>query len=225
MRRGLWLCRAPLLAAAAAICLLSGFNLFRLMTAAAPRNPWEAIEIVEAWRSLQGMPVYELSRDGHATHMYGALVPWLQGEIFRWIGPNNVSGRALSLVSALLTVTVIALCMKNGRSLWYLVIGWAAILGVNHRSGHYFAENRPDMPALLFATLAMVLFWCGQERRRGLLFVLGIGMPGHRFLHQANGGDLLRSCPWSSSCSCGGGPDGPRSVSHCFRWRSRRQRS
>ena len=105
--------------------------------------------------------------------MYGALVPWLQGEIFRWIGPNNVSGRALSLVSALLTVTVIAVSMKNGRSPMYLVIGWAAILGVNHRSGHYFAENRPDMPALLFATLALVLFWCGQERRRGLYFVLG----------------------------------------------------
>ena len=105
--------------------------------------------------------------------MYGALVPWLQGELFRWIGPNNVSGRALSLVAALLTVTVIALCMKNGRSLWCLAIGWAAILGVNHRSGHYFAENRPDMPALLFATLALVFFWYGQERRRGLFFVLG----------------------------------------------------
>ncbi len=171
--RGRWLCRFPLLAAAAVICLLSGLSLFRLMTAAAPRNPWEAIEIVEAWRSLTGMPVYELTPDGHATHMYGALVPWLQGELFRWIGPNNVSGRALSLISALLAVTVLALCMKNGRSLWYLAIGWAAILGVNHRSGHYFAENRPDMPALLCATLAMVLFWCGQKRRRGLYFALG----------------------------------------------------
>jgi hypothetical protein len=161
--RGRWLCRAPLLAAAAVICLLTGFSLFRLMTAAAPRNPWEAIEIVEAWRSLQGMPVYELSSEGHATHMYGALVPWLQGELFRWIGPNNVSGRALSLVTALLTVTVLALSMNPGRLPWYLAIGWAAILGVNHRSGHYFAENRPDMPALLFATLAMVFFWRGRD--------------------------------------------------------------
>jgi hypothetical protein len=159
---GRWLCQAPLLAAAAVICLLSGFSLFRLTTAAAPRNPWEAIEIVEAWRSLQGMPVYELSPEGHATHMYGALVPWLQGELFRWFGPNNISGRGLSFVSALLTVTVLALSMKNGRSPLYLAIGWVAILGVNHRSGHYFAENRPDMPALLFATLAMVFFWRGR---------------------------------------------------------------
>jgi hypothetical protein len=63
---GLWLCRAPSLAATAVICQLSGFSLPRLMTAAAPRNPWEAIEIVEAWRSVQGMPFYELSREGSA---------------------------------------------------------------------------------------------------------------------------------------------------------------
>ena len=63
---GLWLCRAPLLAVAAVICLLSGFSFFRLMTAVAPRNRWESLEIVEAWRSLQGMPVYELSREGSA---------------------------------------------------------------------------------------------------------------------------------------------------------------
>jgi hypothetical protein len=164
--RALSLCRAPLIAAAAVICLLNGFSLYRLLTAPAPRNPWEAIEIVEAWRSLKGMPVYELGHDGHATHMYGALVPWLQGEIFRWIGPNNISGRALSLGSALALVTVITLCMKNERSPWYIMITWAAILGVNHRSGHYFAENRPDMPALLFATLAIAFFWCGQHRSR-----------------------------------------------------------
>ena len=64
-----WLCRAPLIAAAAIICLLNGFNLFRLTTATgAPRNPWETTEIVEAWRSLAGLPVYEL-QDGQVTHM------------------------------------------------------------------------------------------------------------------------------------------------------------
>jgi hypothetical protein len=162
----LWSCRAPLIAAAAVICLLNGLSLLRLLTASAPRNPWEATEIVEAWRSLEGMPVYELGQDGHATHMYGALVPWLQGEIFRWTGPNNISGRALSLASALVMVSIITFCMKKGRSLWYLMITWAAIFGVNHRSGHYFAENRPDLPALLFATLAIIFFWCGQNRSR-----------------------------------------------------------
>ncbi|MFI5460571.1 MAG: hypothetical protein ACHRXM_34590 [Isosphaerales bacterium] len=171
--RSSWPCRTPLLIAAVLIGLISGFNLIRLVRAAAPRNPWESIEIVEAWRSVHGMPVYDLSPRGHATHMYGAFVPWVQGELFRWIGPNNVSGRVLSLVSALVTVTLLAVGLRGERSAWYLAVAWAAILGVNHRSGQYFAENRPDMTALMFATAAVLLFASGQERRRGPSVVLG----------------------------------------------------
>jgi hypothetical protein len=44
---------------------------------------------------------------------------------------------------------------------------------VNHRSGQYFAENRPDMPALFFAALAVLLMGSGLEARRGLSVVLG----------------------------------------------------
>ncbi len=169
----LWLCRAPLLVAALLICLLCAFNLVRLVSAPAPRNPWEATEVLEAWRSLRGMPVYELAPDGHSTHMYGALVPWLQGEIFRWVGPNNVSGRVLSLVSALVVVALLVLTMRGERSVWYLLVAAAVILGASHRSNHYFAENRPDMTAMMFATAGILLVAFGQERRRGLLVALG----------------------------------------------------
>jgi hypothetical protein len=168
-----WLVRTPLLVAAAAICLITGFNLCRLVMARAPRNPWESIEIVEAWRSAHGMPVYELSSGGHATHMYGALVPWVQGELFRWIGPNNVSGRLLSLGSSLVCVTLLAVGLAGRRSAWYLALAWAALLGVNHRSGQYFAENRPDMTALLFGALALFLLAAGQEKRRPFFVLLG----------------------------------------------------
>jgi hypothetical protein len=167
------LCRAPLLIAAVLIGLITGVNLIRLVCAKAPRNPWESIEIVEAWRSVHGLPVYETGPQGHATHMYGAFVPWLQGEVFRWTGLNNVSGRVLSLISALVTVTLLALGMRGERSLWYLAIASAALLGVNHRSGQYFAENRPDMTALMFGAAAVMLIAVGQERRRGLPVVLG----------------------------------------------------
>ena len=164
MSRTVWLCRAPLFVAAALICLISAFNLVRLVSAPAPRDPWEATEVVEAWRSLRGMPVYEISPDGHSTHMYGALVPWLQGKIFRWFGPNNSSGRVLSLVSALAAVSLLAVTMRGERSTWYLLIAWAAMLGVNHRSGQYFAENRPDVPSMLFAAAGVLLMGVGMER-------------------------------------------------------------
>jgi Dolichyl-phosphate-mannose-protein mannosyltransferase len=168
-----WLDRVPLSLAAAIICLITGWNLVRLVSASAPRNPWEAAEVVEAYRSLRGLPVYELAAEGHATHMYGAFVPPVQAELFRLVGPNNVSGRALSLASALLTVTLIAIVMRSEGSAWYLVISWALILGVNHRSGQYFAENRPDMPALLLATVALLVMGFGLERKRWPYIVLG----------------------------------------------------
>ena len=120
------------------------------------------------------MPVYELPSQGHSTHVYGALVPWLQGEIFRWIGPNNVSGRILTLVSALAAVTLLAVTMRGERSTWYHLIAWAAFLGVNHRSGQYFAENRPDMTSMMFAAAGVLLMGVGLERRRGMSVTLGI---------------------------------------------------
>jgi hypothetical protein len=171
--RTLWLCRAPLLIAAILICLITFFNLVTLVSARAPRDPWEATEVMEAWRSFRGMPVYEMGPDVHSTHVYGALVPWVQGEVFRWAGPNNVSGRVLSLVSALALVALLAVTMRGERSAWYLLIALAAFLGVNHRSGQYFAENRPDLTALLFAAAGTLLNGLGQERRRWPYVALG----------------------------------------------------
>jgi hypothetical protein len=168
-----WACRVPLLVAAALICAICGFNVVRLVGAHAPRDPWEAVEVLEAWRSMRGMQVYELTPNGHSTHVYGAIVPWLQGEIFRWVGRNNMSGRVLSLISALASVSLLAIAMRGQRSAWYLFVAWAAMLGVNHRSGQYFAENRPDMSCMLFATAGVLLLGIGQDRRRGLWVVLG----------------------------------------------------
>ena len=102
-----------------------------------------------------------------------AWSPWVQGEIFHWVGPNNISGRLVTLVSALLMVTLLALTMRGQRSAWYLPVAWAMILGVNHRGGQYFAENRPDLPAMLVAAIAVLLMGYGQEKRRGSLVVLG----------------------------------------------------
>ena len=165
--------RVPIIVAGCLICLIAAINLVRLTCATAPRNPWESLEVVEAWRSLRGMPVYELPPAGHATHNYGALVPWVQGQIFRWTGPNNVTGRLLSVSSALLLVTLLAFCCKGEHSAWALAIAWAALLGVDHRSGNYFAENRPDMTALFLGAAAVVLLGLGVERRRWAMVVLG----------------------------------------------------
>jgi hypothetical protein len=161
-----WSFRAPLLLAATLICAINGVNIARLVAARSPHDPWEASEVLEAWRSSRGMPVYDGSPDRHATHFYGALVPWVQGEIFRWVGPNNVSGRALTLISALATIALIMACTRTKGSVFSLVIIGAALFGINHRGAQYFSENRPDMTSLFFTTAALALMGLGLERRR-----------------------------------------------------------
>ncbi len=170
-----WLCRAPLLAAALIIVLINSFNLKHRLTEASPRDPWEAAEVVEGWRSLHGMPVYDASPDAHATHMYGPLAPWSEGVLFRLAGANNVVGRYLTLVCSLLTVSVLAVVVRSPGSGWLLAVGWAIILGANYRGGDYFVANRPDMIAFFFATLAVLMMGLGHERRRWWLVGLGSG--------------------------------------------------
>jgi hypothetical protein len=171
--RSIWLGRSPLILAVAIICALSAFNLNRLVRYSSPRDPWESTEVMEAWRSMYGMPVYELGRNGHSTHVYGALVPWVQGEIFRWTGPNNISGRVLSLVCGLVTVTLLAGLMCGKRSAWYFAMAWTLLLAVNQRAGQYFAENRPDVPALMLSTFGVLFLAYGQEQQRGRFVLLG----------------------------------------------------
>ena len=171
--RSIWLGRAPLLIAALLIGVITSYTLTRLVLANSPRNPWESVEVLEGYRSLQGLPVYELVPNGHSTHVYGALVPWVQGVIFQWVGANNISGRLLSVISSLVAVTLIAVTMRGKRSLGYLAFAWLLMLSVNHRSGEYFAENRPDMSAMMFAAAGMLLIGYGEQMRRVIWVLLG----------------------------------------------------
>ncbi len=111
--------------------------------------------------------------DGHATHFYGALAPWFQGEVFRWFGPSNVAGRILTLLSALGAVTVIAVCTRTKGATSTTIVVWAALLGFNHRSFQYYCENRPDMTALFLGSTAIVMLYRGMERSRAWWVMLG----------------------------------------------------
>lgn len=160
--------RTPLLTAALLICAVNAANIARQIQATSPRSPWEATEVMEAWRSLHGLPVYELGPEGHATHFYGALMPWLQGELFRWFGPNNRTGRVVTLVGALATITLIAASTRarTRREPVLLFLVWAAMLGLNHVTMQYYVENRPDMPALFLTAAAIALLARGIDRTR-----------------------------------------------------------
>ena len=129
---------------------------------------------MEAWRSLRGMPVYELPPEGHATHMYGTLVPVGAGPNLPLDGTEQ-RDRAIALVSfhRCCLVTLLAFCFTGEHRSGRVAIAWAALVGVDHRSGHYFAENRPDMTALFVGGLAVVVLSMGMERKRWPLVILG----------------------------------------------------
>lgn len=168
-----WVGRAPVLAAAALAVFVTVININRHYQSACPSDPWEAAETVEAYRSVKGMPVYDPTPDAHATHMYGALAPWALGEVFRAVGPNNQSGRLLTLAASLVTVVLLTGVCSGSRAPWFLAVVTALFLGLNHRSGNYFIVNRPDMQALVFAALGVVLMGWGHESRRWPLVIAG----------------------------------------------------
>ena len=104
------------------------------------------------------------------------MAPWCPGyraKSSAGSGPTIPPGRVLTLISALATITLIAVCTRTKGSAWHLVVAWAALLGLNHRAGHYFVENRPDMTALFFTTAALALMGVGLEKRRGISVAMG----------------------------------------------------
>ena len=163
------------------------------------------------------MPVYDVSPDGHATHFYGALAPWVQGQVFRWVGTSNVAGRWLTLLSSLATVAMIAVVMRTKGPAWHQFVIWAALLGINHRTLQYFCENRPDMTAMFFTTMAVALLGLGLERRRRVPVAMGTACLIVGFFFKQTGG-ASRPCRRSSwPCGAGGRHD-RRSCWPSLRW-------
>jgi len=173
--------RALVIAApiAAALVWIVGINLIQVvwhLTRPWPVDPWEAGQTMEAWRSSQGLPVYEDPETGHATHMYGALAPYVVGLTFRITGPNNYAGKLVSLLSGLVLITVLARALTRGQAPWYFLIAVVLFFGTNFRAINFFVWNRPDLPALLLATVALILFYRGLVTGRRWLYGLGVGL-------------------------------------------------
>ena len=63
--------------------------------------------------------------------------------------------------------------MRTKGAAWHQFVIWAALLGINHRTLQYFCENRPDMTAMCFTTMALALLGLGLERRRRVAVAMG----------------------------------------------------
>jgi hypothetical protein len=164
----------PIFAAVTWIVVINAVAMVFLLLRTNPRNPWEAGQTVEAWRTCVGLPVYEDPVSGHATQMYGALMPHLLGIVLRVTGPNNYAGRILTLTAAGLLITLLTVVLARRTSPLTLLVAVALFFGINYRVLLSFIVNGPDVIAALLSGVSLVLMAFGHLRQYWSVFVAGV---------------------------------------------------
>lgn len=156
----------PLVAACALVLGATVITIARGLVRPQPDNPYESGQIVEAWRALHGLPVYEDWATGHATHMYGALAPYLLGAIFRVTGSGVWVGRLLAVTAAAAIVALLTRIALHGArpAWWFALLMVAMLVGIDLRAGNYFVHNRPDVLSILVGLLALCAMYRGYAR-------------------------------------------------------------
>ena len=138
------------------------------MRQAYPHDPWESIIIADAYRASVGLPVYTNpeSETGHATHIYGPLMIYTVGLLFKLTGINRVAAHLVPLLATIWVIAAPAVIYFR-RLPWIAAIaGVAMLMSVNVRLHGLFTQIHPDMPGMAFSILALILMFHAMEKRR-----------------------------------------------------------
>ena len=108
----------PIIAASVIITCFSIAVSVAQMFRAYPRDPWESIIIADAYRYSVGLPVYTnpFTETGHATHMYGPLLIYAVGLIFKWKGINVAAAHLVPLAATIWTIAALAVIYFRGAA-------------------------------------------------------------------------------------------------------------
>lgn len=141
-----------------------------------PTSPWDAELFVDAWRVAHGLPVYEPYPQGHAAHIYGPLVSFLQGGIVRLVGSSMLALRLWSWTCALALVALLSTVANRvaPRAPWLTALGVAMLLAMDTRIAYFFAQLRPDVMAALAATVALLVLFRAQRDRAPVALAVGV---------------------------------------------------
>lgn len=166
------------LGAIALIGAISAYSIVRLLFVPWPLDPWEGGLVVEGWRTVQGLPLYEQLPAGHATHFHGALAPWLLGLVERVTGPSVQASRGVTLVSSLVVIAMLSWAANRHapRARWLVVLGAGLLLGVHGETGQYLARGRPEMWALCAGTIGLFVLFHAERRASFMMYVLGAAL-------------------------------------------------
>ncbi len=139
-----------------------------------PLDPWESIVVTEAWRASVGMPVYTTGFADHSTHIYGPLITYLVGGIFKVTGISFLPARIISVLFAVWIVIGLSWIYFRKLPAAFVFAGIAMLAAVHLRTGGYFMNARPDMEALGLALLALIFLYSGYERERMFIYIVGV---------------------------------------------------
>jgi hypothetical protein len=155
---------APLWGACALVVALSLWGTVRQLSRPYPIHAWEAGLVADAWRSAEGMPVYEEAATGHATHMYGPLATWMLGRVFRLTGPAFWPARVVSASASLMLIAWLVWAFRPPDVVRMAVVTAALLLGFGRVVADW-VEPRPDALSWLLGLAALVMLYRGLERQ------------------------------------------------------------
>lgn len=141
-----------------------------------PHDPWESIIIADAYRYSVGMPVYTnpQAETGHATHMYGPLLIYAVGLIFKWKGVNVVAAHLVPQAATIWVIAALAVIYFRRLPRVAQIAGVAILFSLNTRLHGLPTGLHTDMPALGFALLALILMFQAVEKGRWVCFPLAL---------------------------------------------------
>ncbi|HVT90274.1 MAG TPA: hypothetical protein VHD56_15590 [Tepidisphaeraceae bacterium] len=168
----------PLLVTAVFLAALTYKPVAQRLAAPFPLSPWESTIVRDGWRVSNGESIYVLPDRGPATHMYGPLVTYISGTVFRLTGPSICVPRGVAFVFAMLTVIAFPLVLLRGvdwsfgNSCLRLFVA-AMTFAQFFRCRALYAEARPDAAAAFFALAAIAILFMAHKNRS--VFWLSMG--------------------------------------------------
>ncbi|MGH7176984.1 MAG: glycosyltransferase family 39 protein [Tepidisphaeraceae bacterium] len=139
-----------------------------------PHDPWESIIIADAYRASVGLPVYTRPEIDHSTHIYGPLIIYTIGQIFKLTGVNLIAAHLVPLIATIWIIVALAVIYFR-RLPWILTIaGVAMLMSLNLRLHGLLTQIHTDSIALGFSILALILIFQAMEKRRWACYPLAL---------------------------------------------------
>lgn len=173
----------PFIAIGAVVLFIVSANLFFIIYRLRLPYPPDQIDagiVTDAWRMLQGQTIYAVGTD-RATHMYGPLITVVLAQAFEFTGPVLEVGLLVNVISGIAVVVLLAAIFGRRDRLTFAV-SVALLLAANSRTGYWFVRIHPDLIFCFFATLALIVLYCGQESERKAPHRVAIIMAGSALL-------------------------------------------